>query len=128
MEENMLEAVKERYKGGKAASKTLERIEKRIDSGKAGFEDADQYAEELARILVAAYDALTAEISPEVADQVIRPTIEQMYLDAAEAAGRILEAVHQKSGFRIKAVMPMLDKDRLDGLIERILSDEARDD
>lgn len=125
---SLLAAVKKQYSAGKAASKALERIEKRIEDGKASFEDADQYAEELARILVAAYDnVLTVEVSSEVADQVIRPTIKQLYHDAAEASGRIQEVVHQKSGFRIKAVMPMLDKDRLDGLIERMLSDEARD-
>ena len=125
----LLGAVKKRYSTGKTNSKTLIRISERIEKGKAGFEDADQYAGELARVLIAAYDSiLTAEITAEIADKVIRPTIEQLYLDAAEAAGRVQEAVHKKSGFRIKAVTPMLDKDRLDGLIERILGDEERDD
>ena len=124
----LLEAIQAEYAEGVSKSGKLKKIKKKIDSGKGDYPDADDYAEELSRILLSAYeDYLTEENLPggilyyNIAKRIIEPTIKQAYSDAAQIAAQVQDGINKKAKIGIKALVPELEQTRIDGLIEKIL-------
>ena len=124
----LLEAIQAEYAEGISGSEKIKRIKKKVDSGKGGYPDADDYAEEISRILLSAYnDNLTEEKLPggilyyNIAKRIVEPTIRQAYSDAAQVAAQVQDGINKKAKIGIKALVPELDQVRIDGLIEKIL-------
>ena len=124
----LLKAIQVEYAEGISKSGKLKKIKKKIDSGKGDYPDADDYAEEISRILLSAYeDNLTEGNLPggilyyNIAKRIVEPTIKQAYSDAALVAAQVQDGINKKAKIGIKAITPELDQVRIDGLIEKIL-------
>ena len=124
---SLLEKIQVDYQTGVENSEVLKRISQKISEGKADYIDANNYAAELARILARVYaEHLTEENLPDgtmyynIADRILRPTMETAQKAVIEACSEIQNALNAKGGLGLKAVKADLDENRIDGIIDKI--------
>ena len=130
----LLAAVRKEYRKRITDSRTLRQIREKAEKQTAGYEDADEYADEIGRILIQAFrNRMSEEALPNgtlyynIAVRVLKPVIQDAYQDAAQMTAQIQENINKKAGFRIKAVIPELAANRIDAMIEEILKNEEKE-
>lgn len=106
----------------------------RIASG-GTYADAGEYAEVVGRALTKAFrENLSAADLPDgrmywnVADRVIRPMLGKDYDMVAEQAAAVQQGLNKAAGIGIKAQTAQLNKDRVDGILNRLDSEPNFDD
>ena len=123
------------FSGNFRKNKNIQQLYRKIRKGGATFRDAQRFAEEAGKELSAAYDkAISSAVLPDgkmyynIANRVIRPTLAQNFALAAKVAGMVQESLNQKAGLGMKALVPEVERDRIDGFINRISSEDNFDD
>lgn len=126
----LLAAVEKRYKDGMTQDRELAAIRKKIDDETATYIDADNYAKRTGDILASAYELISDDALPggvmyyNVADRILRPTIEAAQKEVLDIAEKIQSALNKKAGIGIKAIRPTPNPDRIEGIIEKIVRGE----
>lgn len=112
--------------GSKRAAELLEAIQ----SGKAGYAEAGEYAEEVGRALSAAFQSnLTGDRLPDgrmywnIADRVVRPLLEEDHALVAEAAQQVQQHLNEAAGLGIRAQTVPVDNERINGILNRLASE-----
>lgn len=130
----LLAAIQKEYKKRIADSEILRQIRGKAKKQTAGYEDADEYAEEISRILIqTCRNRMSEEALPNgtlyynIAMRVLKPVIQEAYQEAAQMTAQIQETINEKAGYRIKAVAPDLAAKRIDAMIEEILENEEKE-
>lgn len=106
---------------------TIAAILEHIDAGTATAEDVQRFAIALGvHESDALLDVLTPDVLPDgkmyynIAEQTVRPTIEQSHELFSEAAAQIQKQLNENAGIGLRAVTPKLDEDRVRGIIDKI--------
>lgn len=114
--------------------RTLARLMKRIESGKATYEDAQKIAIRIGEHSGKSLESvLTVERLPDghlywnIAEKTILPKLRQDYSLIAEATEEIQTGLNQAAGIGLKAVVPGFNEERCKSLLDRIVSEDTID-
>lgn len=108
----------------------LRTIAKRLESGRGSYSDAFMIARVLGNILKETYTtilATDAELTMEIAEELIRPTLEGRYKTIAQASQLAQQAVNKSAGVNLKATKAELNQSRVDGIIVKAVADSVKD-
>jgi len=129
---DLLENIKKDFNKNIRQSSRLKKILKMIKNGNASYSDANDYAIEIGELLAKSFNRfLTAEALPDgrmyynIAERILNDTLSNNHALISTATSEIQEKLNIKSGFQIKGIKPTLKQDKIDGLINRVASEEA---
>lgn len=131
---DLLEAIRRDFARSLGGSKRAAELLEAIQSGRAGYAEAGEYAEEVGRALSEAFQSnLSGDTLPDgrmywnLADRVIRPLLEEDHALVSEAARQVQQQLNEAAGIGIKAQSVPLDQDRVDGILNRLAAAEQYD-
>lgn len=114
---------RERYN----SSSIIRTTQEWIQGGRGTYKVANQYAIETGRLLADALKAnLSADILPDgrmyynIAERILSKTMGNNHQLISQAAAQVQTDLNKAAGMRIKGLEAPLNKDRIDGLVERL--------
>ena len=131
----LLEKIREEYRQEIKKSKGLRAFADKAKKGAADYKDAAEAARELGGILAQVYqNDLSSEVLPDgkmyynIASRILEPTLREVY-DISANCGEVVQGIlNAKAGLGLKAQKAVIDQDNIDGIINRISSEEYFDD
>lgn len=125
-----LEKIKESFTKGLADNKVARAKLKALKSGKLTHKDSGEYADAVGDALSAAYgkhiradgEQNVQGLSAETADSLLRPTLTDAHGLVADFSAEVQEGINKKAGIHLKAARAKLDKEKLQGLIDKVSS------
>ena len=131
----ILEAIREEFQNAYDSSDSVARIIQKVSSGSATYKDANDYAIIVGDMLANAYkNNLTSDILPDgkmyynIASRIIEPTMTNNYNIVSDLTAQIQQRLNEKSNIGINAITPKMNKDRIDGIINKVSNAENFDD
>lgn len=110
-------------------------IKKKIESKTINYNDAFEYAGQAGEAYAAAFKkVLNSEALPDgkmywnIAQSVVKPTLEDMYDKVADVAQITQKQLNEAANIGIKALRVTNKEDRIEGLLNRLASEETYDD
>lgn len=131
----LLEAIQLEFRTEITKNKTIQEVQKLIETGTATYEQANNFAEEIGTLLAKAFkknlssDALpNGKIYYNIADRILNETMNESYQLVSLATTKVQEDLNKSAGLGLKAIKPELNQDRIDGLVNKISNAEKFDD
>lgn len=131
----LLEKIERQFFDTVSYGKEIGRLSVRIADGVATYKEAEEYAVKVGEALAQAFrDNLSSDILPDgkmyfnIANRVVREPMEGLHELVAEAARQVQQSLNEAAGIRIRPQVPALDTDRIDGIVNRLASEEHFDD
>ena len=128
---DLLEQIQKYYNEHLKDSSKLSSLTEKLQTGKATYEDAFKYAEELGNILSNAFgEALSPDVLPDgrlyfnIAQSLLEPTLGKNFELITAYAKDVQQSLNNSAGLGIKAVTATQDKERLHNLIGRVCDNE----
>jgi len=113
----------------KSFSEQTAALREEIKKGVKSYKEAYEYASQVGEALSKSFGVnITPEILPDgrmyynIADKVVRPMLEEEHNIVAEAAEGAQKAANKAAGVGIKPLKAEFDKDRAQGIIDRVSS------
>lgn len=110
-------------------------IKKKIESKTINYNDAFEYACQSGEVYAAAFKkVLNSDVLPDgkmywnIAQSVVKPTLEDMYDKVADVAQITQKQLNEAANIGIKALRVTNKEDRIEGLLNRLASEEMYDD
>lgn len=132
---SLLEAMKRDFKFSYDNNAKIKALLKKLESKNLSYEEAYDYADELGNLLA---QVLKKHISPgqlpdgkmyyNIAQRVMGDVLSNNHELVAIYSQAVQTAINKNAGYNIKALKSELSKDRIDGFIQRLASEEAIDD
>lgn len=131
----LLKKIQEEYRREIKKSKVLRAFADKAEKETADYKDAAEAAKELGGILAQVYqNDLSSEILPDgkmyynIASRILEPTLREIY-DISANCGEVVQGIlNEKAGLGLKAQKAVIDQDNIDGIVNRISSEEYFDD
>ena len=127
----LLEKIQNEFESRYKSSSAIRTFLEKVEAGSASYADVDNFAVNVGKLLARAFrDNLSSSILPDgkmyfnIADRVVRLPMENNYDIITRIACQVQSSLNQRAGLGLKAVQPKLDNDRIDGIINRICSEE----
>lgn len=131
----LLKKIRDDFDKQYNSNDTVKRIAEKITSGKATYEDAYDYAYEVGEMLSKSYlNNLSSDVLPDgkmyynIAQKILDPTMKNNYALITDATGQIQTLLNEQANLGIKAIVPELNQDRIDGIINRIAKEDKFND
>lgn len=131
----LIEAIKAEFAGAYEKSEKVQQLMEAVKSGKATYNQAQQYAIEVAKLIGKAYEThVTSAVLPDgkmyynIASRLIPASVDENYNLVADYAKRVQAEMNRKAGLGIKAQKAAYDADRVDGLVELATKGKQFDD
>lgn len=131
----LLETIEKEFDEKTFSSSKIKKALKALKDNKATYEDANEFAIEVGEILS---DVLRKNINIKIlpdgkmyyniADRILNPTMSKNYNLISDFAVDIQTELNHQAGLRIKGQKALLNQDKIDGIINRISSEENFDD
>lgn len=116
-------------------SQTIKALYEAIQSGKATYIQAEEYAYEVGSALAESFGKyLSSAVLPDgklyfnIAQNVVRPLLEEDHSIIADAAEKVQNALNKKAGIGIKAQPVPVNDDRISGIIDKVSEADVYDD
>lgn len=132
---SLLEAMKRDFKSRYDSNAKIQALLKKLKSNNLSYEEAYDYADELGSLLA---QVLKKHISPSqlpdgkmyynIAQRIMGDALSSNHELVAIYSQAVQTAINKNAGYNIKALKSELSKDRIDGFIQRLASEEAIDD
>ncbi|WP_187230119.1 MULTISPECIES: hypothetical protein [unclassified Lactococcus] len=113
-------------------SSLIKSKQKLLSDGKATYIDANDYAVEIGEILKKSFEQ---NISPatlpyermyfNIAERLLNTTLSDNHKLVSDYATKVQDQLNQQAGVNLKTQIPSLNQDRIDGLVNRISSEES---
>lgn len=123
----LLEEIQRNFRGDYNTNVKIHWIKKSISVGTATYDEVNEYAVEVGRILSKTLsESISADMLPDgrmyynIAERILKPTLGKNYELVTDVAGQVQETLNKAAGIGIKNVKPALNADRIDGLINKI--------
>lgn len=127
----LFEKLHKAFEHERESSGKLAKLEAQNRSGKATHREALEYASTIGEILQKVFrENIKAEELPDgmmyynIANRTVRPLLEEAYGIISAYTAEVQNSLNQKAGIGLKAVVPELNKDRIDGIIRRLSDGE----
>ena len=131
----LLEKIQKQFYRDIEENRIIKNFKKQAQRGKTSYSQANEAAQEIGKILAQAYsDNLSSEILPDgkmyynIASRVLNPTLTEAYEMAADNAEIIQQIMNEAADIGIKPMRPKIQQDNIDGIVNRISSEEHFDD
>lgn len=132
---SLLKKIKSEFEDARLDSEVLKDLLSKLHHSKASYLDANQYAIEIGEILSKAMGAsLTNETLPDgkmyynIAQRVLTDVLGRNYELVSDYAEQVQKNLNSKAKIGLAAQVPELNQDRIDGLVNRLASEESFDD
>lgn len=132
---SLLKKIKSEFEGARLDSEVLKDLLSKLDHGKANYLDANQYAIEIGEILSKALGAsLTNETLPDgkmyynIAQRVLTDVLGRNHELVSDYTEQVQKNLNSEAKIGLVAQVPELNQDRIDGLVNRLASEESFDD
>ena len=132
---SLLKKIKSEFEGARLDSEVLKDLLSKLHHSKASYLDANQYAIEIGEILSKALGAsLTNETLPDgkwyynIAQRVLTDVLGRNYELVSDYTEQVQKNLNSEAKIGLAAQVPELNQDRIDGLVNRLASEESFDD
>lgn len=132
---NLLKKIKSEFEGARLDSEILKDLLSKLHHSKASYLDANKYAIEIGEILSKALGAsLTNETLPDgkmyynIAQRVLADVLGRNYELVSDYTEQVQKNLNSEAKIGLTAQVPELNQDRIDGLVNRLASEESFDD
>ena len=132
---SLLKKIKSEFEGARLDSEVLKDLLSKLHHSKASYLDANKYAIEIGEILSKALGAsLTNETLPDgkmyynIAQRVLADVLGRNYELVSDYAEQVQKNLNSEAKIGLAAQVPELNQDRIDGLVNRLASEESFDD
>ena len=132
---SLLKKIKSEFEGARLDSEVLKDLLSKLQHSKASYLDANQYAIEIGEILSEALGAsLTNETLPDgkiyynIAQRVLTDVLGRNHELVSDYAEQVQKNLNSEAKIGLTAQVPELNQDRIDGLVNRLASEESFDD
>lgn len=131
----LLEAIKNSFESDYKKNLIITNLKKKIDNGKATYDEVNTYAIEVGELLAKAFrENLSGEVLPDgrmyfnIARAVVEPMMNNNYNLVSNVAVQVQTSLNSSPKIGIKAIRPNLNQDRIDGIINRLASEKNFDE
>lgn len=125
----ILEKIEKEFKDRTEKSEILKKKLLALRDKKVTHKDSNEFAIEIGKILAEIFkEEITLEILPEgkmyynIAKRLIAPNLVTNYELVSDFSKEVQEVLNRKSKISIKAMKPELNKDRIDGIVNKVTS------
>lgn len=132
---SLLKKIKSEFEGARLDSEVLKDLLSKLHHSKASYLDANKYAIEIGEILSKALGAsLTNETLPDgkmyynIAQRVLTDVLGRNYELVSDYTEQVQKNLNSEAKIGLAAQVPELNQDRIDGLVNRLASEESFDD
>ncbi|HHA7463572.1 TPA: hypothetical protein ACOQB1_002097 [Streptococcus pneumoniae] len=132
---SLLNKIKSEFEGARLDSEVLKDLLSKLQHSKASYLDANKYAIEIGEILSKALGAsLTNETLPDgkmyynIAQRVLADVLGRNYELVSDYTEQVQKNLNSEAKIGLTAQVPELNQDRIDGLVNRLASEESFDD
>ena len=132
---SLLKKIKSEFEGARLDSEVLKDLLSKLHHSKASYLDANQYAIEIGEILSKALGAsLTNETLPDgkmyynIAQRVLTDVLGRNHELVSDYTEQVQKNLNSEAKIGLTAQVPELNQDRIDGLVNRLASEESFDD
>lgn len=132
---SLLKTIKSEFEGARLDSEVLKDLLSKLHHSKASYLDANQYAIEIGEILSKALGAsLTNETLPDgkmyynIAQRVLTDVLGRNHELVSDYAEQVQKNLNSEAKIGLAAQVSELNQDRVDGLVNRLASEESFDD
>lgn len=132
---SLLKKIKSEFEGARLDSEVLKDLLSKLQHSKASYLDANKYAIEIGEILSKALGAsLTNEKLPDgkmyynIAQRVLTDVLGRNHELVSDYAEQVQKNLNSEAKIGLAAQVPELNQDRIDGLVNRLASEESFDD
>ncbi|CIQ79151.1 gp35 [Streptococcus pneumoniae] len=132
---SLLKKIKSEFEGARLDSEVLKDLLSKLHHSKASYLDANQYAIEIGEILSKALGAsLTNETLPDgkmyynIAQRVLTNVLGRNYELVSDYTEQVQKNLNSEAKIGLAAQVSELNQDRIDGLVNRLASEESFDD
>lgn len=132
---SLLKKIKSEFEGARLDSEVLKDLLSKLHHSKASYLDANQYAIEIGEILSKALGAsLTNKTLPDgkmyynIAQRVLADVLGRNYELVSDYTEQVQKNLNSEAKIGLTAQVPELNQDRIDGLVNRLASEESFDD
>lgn len=132
---SLLEKIQKSFRSRIAANPKIRAMENNIRGGSAGYADAEKYAELIGEALSQAFgEVLTPGALPDgkmyynIAKKILDPMLKEDHQIVAQAAATVQRSLNQQVGIGLKAQIPDVNQDRIDGIVYKVSSAEKLED
>lgn len=132
---SLLKKIKSEFEGARLDSEVLKDLLSKLHHNKASYLDANQYAIEIGEILSKALGAsLTNETLPDgkmyynIAQRVLTDVLGRNHELVSDYTEQVQKNLNSEAKIGLAAQVPELNQDRIDGLVNRLASEESFDD
>lgn len=132
---SLLKKIKSEFEGARLDSEVLKDLLSKLHHSKASYLDANKYAIEIGEILSKVLGAsLTNKILPDgkmyynIAQRVLRDVLGRNHELVSDYTEQVQKNLNSEAKIGLAAQVPELNQDRIDGLVNRLASEESFDD
>lgn len=132
---SLLKKIKSEFESARLDSEVLKDLLSKLQHSKASYLDANKYAIEVGEILSKALGAsLTNETLPDgkmyynIAQRVLADVLGRNYELVSDYTEQVQKNLNSEAKIGLAAQVPELNQDRIDGLVNRLASEESFDD
>lgn len=131
----LLKKIEEDFQKQFDNDKTIAELAKKLEKGTATHSEAYTYASKVGLFLSNAYkNNISVDALPDgkmwynIANRVLTPTMMNNYEIISKYVGDVQEQLNKAAGIGIKAIKPGMNIDRVNGIVNRISSEDSYDE
>lgn len=133
----LLEKIEKYFKQKMDSDSEIKTLTAKIKSGKASYKDAQSYAIRVSEIMSEAFNVnLASDVLPDgklyynIASRIFNRTLgkDGTYGHISKYAKLVQEAINKNAGIGIRAIVPKINQDRIDGIIDIVSGKDKFDD
>lgn len=131
----LLESIQNEFKLTTEQDVTLKKLLLKLDDKNVTYIDAQAYAVKIGEILsnVLEKNVRTSQLPDgrmyyNIAERILNPTLKENYKLVSDYGETVQTILNENAGIHLKAQVPKVNQDRINGLINRISSEESFND
>lgn len=131
----LIENVNKDFERNLSEDKAAAALNEKLAAGQARYEDAYNYAESVGNARAKAFESqISSDVLPEgkmhynIASRLMNDSLTTDHEMIADYAAGVQKAYNKEAGINLKALKADVNKDRIDGFVERLSSEPVYDD
>ena len=131
----LLEAIQKDFNSSMEKSSKLHALKKMIENETASYVEINDYAKKIGELLSRSLQKnISSNVLPDgkmyfnIAKRILEPTLGNNYKLVTEVATMVQKTLNRKNKINIKPQVPKINKDRIDGFLNRVSNEDNFDE
>lgn len=131
----LLESIEQDFNRELKRNKKIKKLKEMVESKKATYIQANQYATEVGAILAKVFkERINSDILPDghmyynIAERILTPTLTNNHEIVTKLSAEIQEHLNQSIGLGLKGIEAEVNQFRIESIINRVVAEEKFDD